>query len=121
MKIRLEERLAATSELNLAPSPVTGCCEAKGMGYWAVTEVKGLSLEICIVSVADVLALTEGSTLIAVDPNLRSWNIAESSGTSWRGDASPTGSETMAQYQRDIIGTREAQSVLLREYAGSSL
>ena len=112
MKIQLEERLATTSELNLAPSPVTGCCEAKGMGYWAVTEVKGLSLEMCIVSVADVLALTEGSTLIAVHPN---------SGTFWRGDASPTGSETMARYQMVITGTREAQSVLLREYAGSSL
>ena len=79
MKIQLEERLATTSELNLAPSPVTGCCEAKGMGYWAVTEVKGLSLEMCIVSVADVLALTEGSTLIAVDPNF---------GTFLQGDAS---------------------------------
>ncbi|OYT61523.1 hypothetical protein B6U67_05730 [Methanosarcinales archaeon ex4484_138] len=45
MKIQPEERLAATSELNPAPSLVTGCGEARGMGYWAATQVKGLSRE----------------------------------------------------------------------------
>ncbi len=30
-----------------------------------------------------------------------------------RGDASPTGSETVARYQMDIMGTRETKSVLL--------
>ena len=43
VKIQPEERLAATSELNLASSLVTGCGEARGMGYWAATQVKGLS------------------------------------------------------------------------------
>jgi hypothetical protein len=42
MKIQPEERLAATSELNPAPRLVTGCGEARG-GYWAATQVKGLS------------------------------------------------------------------------------
>jgi len=111
VKIQSEERLATTSELNPAPSLVTGCCEARGMGYWAATQVKGLSPEIHVVSAADVVHLTEGSTLIAVSPNLQSWNIAWSS-WAWRGGESPTGSETVARYQRDIMGTREAQSVL---------
>jgi RNA-directed DNA polymerase len=102
VKIRPEEGLATTSELNLAPSLVTGCSEAKGMGYWAATQVKGLSPEILIVSAADAVWLVEGSTLIA-DSLIRTW----------RGDASPTGSETVARYQMDIMGTREAQSVLL--------
>ena len=35
VKIQPEERLAATSELNLAPSLVTGCCEAHNLsGKW---------------------------------------------------------------------------------------
>jgi hypothetical protein len=46
VQIQPEERLAATSELNLASSMVTGCGEARGMGYWAATQVKGLSHEI---------------------------------------------------------------------------
>ena len=112
VQIQPEERLAATSELNLAFCLVTGSGEAKGMGYWAATQVKGLSPEIFIVPEADVVHLTEGSTLIADSPNLQSWNIAGSSGT-WRGDASPAGSETVARYQKDIMGTREGQSVLL--------
>ena len=112
VKIQPEERLAATSELNLASSLVTGCGEARGMGYWAATQVKGLSTEIFVVPEADVVHLTEGSTLIADSPNLQSWNITGSSGT-WRGDESPAGSETVARYQMDIMGTREGQSVLL--------
>jgi hypothetical protein len=40
VEIQPEEMLAATSELNLAPSLVTGCCEARGMGYWDATQVK---------------------------------------------------------------------------------
>ena len=112
VKIQPEERLAATSELNLAFSLVTGCGEAKGMGYWAATQAKGFSPEIHVVSEADVVHLTEGSILIADSPNLQSWNVAGSSGT-WQGDASPTGSKTVARYQMDIMGTREGQSVLL--------
>ena len=59
----------------------------------------------------DVFHLTEGSTLITDSPNLQSWNIAGSSGA-WQGGASPAGSETVARYQMDIMGTRESQSVL---------
>ena len=112
VQIQPEERLATTSELNLASSLVTGCGEARGMGYWGATQVKGLSPEISIVSEADVVHLTEGSTLIADSPNLQSWNITGSSGT-WRGDESPAGSKTVARYQTDIMETRETQSVLL--------
>jgi hypothetical protein len=46
VQIQPEERLAATSELNPASSLVTGCGEAKGMGYRAATQVKGFSPEI---------------------------------------------------------------------------
>jgi hypothetical protein len=101
VKIQPEERLAATSELKLASSLVTGC-EAKGMGYWAATQVKGFSPEIHVVSEADVVHLMEGWTHIADSPM---W--------AWRGDARPTGSKTVARYQTDIMETREAQSVLL--------
>ena len=102
VQIQPEERLAATSELNLASSLVTGCGEARGMGYWAATQVNGLSHEIFIVPEADVVHLAEGGTLVTDSPN----------GT-WRGDESPTGSETVARYQTDIMGTREVQSVLI--------
>ncbi len=71
------------------------------MGYWAATQGKGFSLEIFIVSEADVVHVTEGSILLTVSPN----------GT-WRGDESPAGSKTVARYQTDIMGTREGQSVL---------
>ena len=117
VKVQPEERLATTSELNPASSPVTGCGEARGMGYWAATQVKGLSPEIVSVSAADAVLVAEGSTLIAVSPNLPSWNRAGSSGT-WRGDASPTGSETVPRYQRDSMVTREAQRALLTEVCG---
>ena len=40
VKIQPEERLAATSELNPASSLVTGCGEARGIGYWAATQVR---------------------------------------------------------------------------------
>ena len=102
VKIQPEERLAAPSELNPASSLVTGCGEARGMGYWAATQVKGFSHEIFIVPEADVVVLTEGSTL-----------IVDSLIGSWQGDASPAGSKTVARYQMDIMQTREAQDVLL--------
>jgi hypothetical protein len=117
VKIQPEERLAATSERNPAPSLVTGCCEARGKGYWAATQVKVLSPEIYLVSEVDVFHLTEDSTFITINPNLRSWNIAESSGM-LQGDASPTGSEAVARYQMDTMGTREAQGVLHWEVCG---
>jgi hypothetical protein len=37
VQIQSEEMLAATSERNLASGLVTGCGEAKGVGYWAAT------------------------------------------------------------------------------------
>ncbi|NQE53723.1 hypothetical protein C5S29_09025 [ANME-1 cluster archaeon GoMg3.2] len=72
------------------------------MGYWAATQVKGLSHELFIVPEADVVHVTECSIL-----------IADSLNRTWRGDESLTGSETVARYQMDIMGTREGQSVLL--------
>ena len=120
VRIQPGERPATTPELHPARRAVTVCCEARGMGYWAATQVKGLSPEIYHVSVADVFHMTEGSTPIVVTPNPKSWNIAGGSRTV-RDDRSPTGSETMARYQTDIAGTREAQSVLPeRGYALSS-
>ena len=76
-KIQPEERLATTSERNLASCLVTGCGEAKGMGYWAATQVKRLSLEIFSVSVADIVHVTEGSTLVTASLN-RTWRGDES-------------------------------------------
>jgi hypothetical protein len=102
VKIQPEERLAATSERNPASCLVSCCGEARGMGYWAATQVKGLSPEILIVPEADVVLLTEGSTPIADSPI---WT--------WQGDASPAGSKTVALYQTDVMRTRETQSVLL--------
>ena len=81
------------------------------MGYQAATEVKVISPEILIILEADVLCLTEGSIHTTDSSNLRSWNIAASSGT-WPGDVSPTGSKTVAWYQTETMGTREAQGVL---------
>ena len=80
VKIQPEERLASTSELNLASSLVTGCSEAEGMGYWAATQVKELSPEIVVISEADVVKRTEGSTLIAVNPDLGSRNFDKNVG-----------------------------------------
>ena len=71
-------------------------------------EVKVISPEILIILEADVIRVTEGSIYITVSPNLRSWNIAESSGT-LQGDMSPTGSKTVAWYQMETMGTRETQ------------
>jgi RNA-directed DNA polymerase len=102
VQIQPEERLAAPSELNPASCLVTGCGEARGMGYWAATQVKESSHEIFIVPEADVVLLTEGSTL-----------IADSLIGTWQGDASPAGSKTVARYQTDIMETREALGVLL--------
>jgi hypothetical protein len=52
--------------------------------------------EIFIVPEADVVLLTEGSTL-----------IADSLIGTWQGDASLAGSKTVARYQTDIMGTRQ--------------
>jgi len=81
------------------------------MGYQATTEVKVISPEISLILEADVICVTEGSIHTTVSPNLLSWNIAGSSGTR-RGDVSPTGSKTVAWYQTETMGTREAQYAL---------
>jgi len=70
VRFQLEERLATTSELNLAPSLVTDCREARGMGYWAATQVKGLSPENEQVSAADTFQAVAGSTLTTVRARL---------------------------------------------------
>jgi len=64
VKIQSEERLATTSELNSAPGLVTNCREARGMGYWAATKVKGLSPEMYIIPDADTFHVVEGEILI---------------------------------------------------------
>ena len=84
------------------------------MGYQATTEVKVISPEILIILEVDVFCWTEDSIHTTISPNLQSWNKAGSTGT-WQGDVNPTGSKTVAWYQMEIMGTREAQSVLHRE------
>jgi hypothetical protein len=73
--------------------------------------VKVISPEILMILEADVICVTEGSIHTTASPNLRSWNIAGSSGTR-QGDVSPTGSKTVAWYQTETMGTREAQYAL---------
>nr|QNO46647.1 hypothetical protein LDPDHNFI_00001 [Methanosarcinales archaeon ANME-2c ERB4] len=84
-----------------------------------------ISPEIPQILEADVLCVTEGSIHTTVSLNLRSWNIAGSSGTV-RGDVSPAGSKTVAWYQTETMGTRETQCALFdlpqeQEYVLSSL
>ena len=57
---------------------------------------------------ADFIRVTEGSNHNTEIKQLQSWNIAESSAT-WQGDVNPTGSKTVAWYQKETIGTRETQ------------
>ena len=71
-------------------------------------DVKVISSEILLILEADVIRVTEGSIHTSISPNLRSWDIAESSGT-WQGGMSPTGSKTVAWYQTENMGTRETQ------------
>ena len=129
VKIQPGERLAATSELK--PSTrvlVTGCCEARGIGYWAATRVKAPTPEIHLVSEVDAVHLTEDRTFITVNPNLRSWNVAGSSGA-WLGDASPGGrlmpwhsangfAHCVRIIKRIRLGSREGQCVLLTGVCG---
>ena len=83
------------------------------MGYQATIEkVKVISPEILMILEADVVCVTEGSIHTTVSPILRSWNIAGSSGT-LRGDVSPAGSQTVAWYQTETMGTRETHYALL--------
>ena len=74
--------------------------------------MKVISPEILLILEADVFCVTEGSIRTTIIKHLQSWNIAESSVTR-RGDVSPTGSKTVAWYQTETMGTREAQYALL--------
>ena len=74
--------------------------------------MKVISPEIPQILEADVFCVTEGSIHTTVSLNLRSWNIAGSSGT-LRGGVSPAGSKTVAWYQTETMGTRETQYALL--------
>jgi len=96
VQVQPEGRLAIASELKPAPGRVIYHREARGMGHWATTQVKGLSPEITIISVADVVHLC---------------GRQNSHNRYWQGYASPTGSETVARCQMDGIGTRETHSV----------
>ena len=99
VKIQPEERLVTTSELNLAPSLVTNGREAKGKGYRAATQVKGLSPEITH----------------RVGGRYCSYGSRQNSYVrNGQGYKSPTGSKTVARYQRDSIGTRETHGVLCK-------
>ena len=73
--------------------------------------MKVISPEILMILEADVICVTEGSIHTTISQHLKSWNIAESSGTR-QGDVSPTGSKTVAWYQTETMGTREAQYAL---------
>ena len=91
------------------------------MGYQATIEkVKVISPEILMILEADVVCVTEGSIHTTVSPILRSWNIAGSSGT-LRGDVSPAGSQTVAWYQTETMGTRETQYALLDLLTGAGV
>jgi hypothetical protein len=65
-KVQPRDWLAATPEPNLYQSLVTGCCDARRMGYSSATQAKGLSPQIHVVSDADVVHLTECSALITL-------------------------------------------------------
>ncbi|KAF5416292.1 MAG: hypothetical protein C5S38_02970 [Candidatus Methanophagaceae archaeon] len=71
-----------------------------------------MSPEILMILEADVVCVTEGSIHTTVSLNLLSWNIAGSSGTR-QGDVGPAGSKTVAWYQTETMGTREARYALL--------
>ncbi len=67
----------------------------EGTRYRAITQVKGLSPEIPVLSVVEALHVAAGSILI----------------TAKRGYENLAGPETVARYQRDRLGTREPHNV----------
>ena len=92
VEIQYGERLAITPEPTFAPDGVTCRREAKGRGYRATTQVKELSPEI----------------IQRVGGRYCSFSIRQNSyDRKWQGCESPTGSETVALYQKDIAGTWE--------------
>jgi len=101
-EVQPQQRLATSCVANSAYGEVTNRMKPEGARYQAVTQVKGLSPEIPVVSVAEAVHLAEGSILIS---------------DKRRGGKNLTGSETTARYQKERVGTREAQSVP-HEYSG---
>ena len=92
VEIQHGERLAIAPEPTFAPDRVTCLREAKGRGYRATTQVKELSPEI---------TYSVGGRYCSYSRRQNSYS------RKWRGSKSPTGSETVALYQKDIAGTWE--------------
>ncbi len=106
VEIQYGERLATTPELTFAPDRVTCLREAKGAGYRATTQVKGLSPEITY----------------CVGGRYCSYSIRQNSyDREWQGCESPTGSETVALYQKDIAGTWENRCIPSRVCANKPI
>ena len=94
VKVQSGERLATTPEPNSAPGGVICRREARGRGYRAATQVKGLSPEMLHRSGSRQFSYAR-KAIIAYP--------------FWQGYVSPAGSETVARYQREGMGTREAR------------
>ena len=102
VEIQYGERLAITPEPTFAPDRATCLREAKGRGYRATTQVKELSPEI----------------IPCVGGRYCSYSIRQNSyDRKWQGCESPTGSETVALYQKDIAGTWENRYIPNRVWA----
>ncbi|MFH0790110.1 MAG: hypothetical protein V2A64_00595 [Candidatus Omnitrophota bacterium] len=96
VKIQPEESLASASERNFTPDRVTCYREAKGMGYRATTQVKGLSSEI---------NHRVGGRYCSYRKRQKSYNHYR------QGYKNPTESKTVALYQKDITETWENQYI----------
>ncbi|OGJ87303.1 MAG: hypothetical protein A2268_01825 [Candidatus Raymondbacteria bacterium RifOxyA12_full_50_37] len=94
VKVQSGERLATTPEPNSAPDGVTCLREARGRGYRAATQVKGLSPEMLHCSGSRRFSYARK----AIIPY-----------PFWQGYGNPAGSETVARYQTEGMGTREAR------------
>ena len=102
VEIQSGERLAITPEPTFTPDRVTCFREAKGRGYRATTQVKELSPEI----------------IPCVGGRYCSYSIRQNSyDRKWQGCESPTGSETVALYQKYIAGTWENRYIPNRVWA----
>ncbi len=75
------------------------------MGYYAATKAKVMSPEISTILEADVVYVAEGSIHTTVSQILRSWNIAESSGT-WQDDVSPGGMRSYSVPEQSTCSTK---------------
>jgi|SRR3989339_629794 len=94
VEIQPGERLATTPEPNSAPGEVTCLREARGRGYQAATQVKGLSPEMPHRSGSRRFSFTRKAAILY---------------SQRRGYRNPAGSETVAWYQKEGMGTREAR------------